>query len=681
LLDGDDGVGQGRLLLRWLVTQLRPDQESTFERIDREAWLNLTSWRPMLAVMCQAGLAPIPEFRDRYRRRADEIAMDNLCGLWGVGASTYYRYLERGKRLMAAIVRDAALTPARTFSLRRMIQLETYAKLGLNSDEQRARWHSRQAERSLREKDVASSLWHDIQCRDSASFVDTLRVRAPDLASNVEVDALVERLAAMPLHERPRVELWLARGVLARTRNAIDRELHCYQQALQVASESTDPLLLGMASGALGKYFESRDSDRAFAYYEDSAEFLRKAAPDLADRGAVGHYLTTLVRLAWLYAIRSDPRSKAVLDRAEELRNRADVPDEVLGILEQTWAEYWRRAGDVAQALEHRHRALITFERLSDQRSILVTYLNLCIDYGQAKDFARAIDYGQRIFAAADARAVEPATLASAHINLGVAYFGQGKHERAIEQYQLALDRCLQADLPMRANLAHYNLAEVYYRRYSSSREPEDERAGDAHVAAVIAAPAAASTPALLKAARSLKSEVLGTASAVSTDGLMPQEAAVHLEEMSEVQRQRAVLAVPMAPQAHARAHLAIANAYLAISTKEREAAQHLIQRHRLGDQFAAELGRLRETFDRNLSREQRCFAQWQNEANDLLDEARRAAVVARLLRDGAINKSAYAELCNVSPATASKHLSTLTTRGLLQQTGKGPSTRYLLKE
>ena len=65
--------------------------------------------------------------------------------------------------------------------------------------------------------------------------------------------------------------------------------------------------------------------------------------------------------------------------------------------------------------------------------------------------------------------------------------------------------------------------------------------------------------------------------------------------------------------------------------------------------------------------------------SSDLLNEPRFAALVAHLLRDGSINKSAYAELCAVSPATASKHLTMLTERGLLRQTGKGPSTRYLL--
>ena len=129
------------------------------------------------------------------------------------------------------------------------------------------------------------------------------------------------------------------------------------------------------------------------------------------------------------------------------------------------------------------------------------------------------------------------------------------------------------------------------------------------------------------------------------------------------------------------RAHLAIANAYLQISVKEREAARLLIERHGLHERFTEELGRLHATFDRQLTREQRVLVSWRQQASDLLDDARRSAFVERLLRDGSINKSAYAELCGVSPATASKHLSALTERGLLKQIGKGPSTRYLLAD
>ncbi len=89
------------LLLRWGLTQLRPDRAPTLAGIERDAWLDRTSWRPLLAVMCHYGFEPVPPFRDRYHARADEAAADVLCGLWSVGPSTFYRYLDKGERLLA----------------------------------------------------------------------------------------------------------------------------------------------------------------------------------------------------------------------------------------------------------------------------------------------------------------------------------------------------------------------------------------------------------------------------------------------------------------------------------------------------------------------------------------------------------------------------------------------------
>ncbi len=55
------------------------------------------------------------------------------------------------------------------------------------------------------------------------------------------------------------------------------------------------------------------------------------------------------------------------------------MTDAVLGMLEQTWGEYWRQAADLRTALDHKHRALNIFERVGDQRSVMVTHLNLGI--------------------------------------------------------------------------------------------------------------------------------------------------------------------------------------------------------------------------------------------------------------------------------------------------------------
>ena len=67
----------------------------------------------------------------------------------------------------------------------------------------------------------------------------------------------------------------------------------------------------------------------------------------------------------------------------------------------------------------------------------------------------------------------------------------------------------------------------------------------------------------------------------------------------------------------------------------------------------------------------------WKLAAADLVDDTRRAGLVAHLLREGAITKSGYGALCGVAPATASRHLGLLAERGLLARRGKGPGTRY----
>ena len=669
------------LLLRWTLTQLRPDREPSFDGVDRKAWLDLTAWRPMLAATCYAGLLPVPEFRERYRRRADEPAIENLCGLWNVGPSTFYRHLDRAKRTMAELlVREPIGVPMR-FALRRWLQAEVARRLGLDTPEQRSSWHQRQAERALQRHDIGSALWHRFAAADVRGFIKTLQVDPLHAANHVETDALVERIAAGALDVRQRVEIELARAALARTRNMADRVQQACEQALQIAVAAHDKLLMGIAYGALGAFHEARDADRAFACYEDSAEFLQQADPQQSDHAAIEAYLTTLTRLAWLYLQRNDPRAKTVLERAQQIGGAIDVPDEIAGMLAQSRGELARRSGQLHEALQHKQHALNIFERVGDRRSVLATWLNLSSIYAELQQFDRAIEHAQRILEVAARQDVEPQIVAGTHVNLGATYYLQGRHDAAIEQYRLALDASVRSGLRLEAMRAHFNLAEAYYKRFQVSHDARDERHGDRHVDAVLQAPLTESGPALLELARKLKTDVLGQLEELHKDRLLPEESAIHLDEMAEIQRQRAVLTVPISAEAHVRARLAIARAYLDISMKEREAALELIARHGLGTSFTQELGALRAAFDRELTREQRLLGAWHEGAADLLSEAARMAVIEWLLSRDSINKSAYAELCNVSPATASKHLATLTERGLLQQTGKGPSTRYLLSD
>lgn len=667
------------LMLRWALTQLRPDRAASFEGIDRKAWLDLTAWRPMLAAACYCGALAVPEFRDRYRRRADEPPIENLCGLWGVGASTFYRHLDRARRALAELmVREPIGVPAR-FALRRWLQAEMAPRLSLHAPAQQQAWHQRQAERALAQHDIGAALWHGLASADARGFIRALQVDALQPANHPETDALVERLAVAALSARERVELELARASLARTRGLTDRTLQASEAALRAAVAAHDKLLMGIAYGALGAFHETRDADRAFACYEDSAQCLQQADPQQSDRRAIEAYLTTLTRLAWLYLQRNDPRAKTVLERAQAIAGDFEVPDEIAGMLAQSWGELARRSGQLSDALQHKQRALNIFERLGDRRSVLATWLNLSSIYAELQRFERAIEYAQRVLEVAGRQEVEPQIVAGTHVNLGATYYLQGRLDLAIEQYRHALRTSLASGLRLEATRAHFNLAEAHYKRFQAEHDPRDEQQGDGHVEAVLAAPMAESSPAMHEQVRKLKSELLGQLDERDKDRLVPEESAVHFAESTEIERQRAVLTLPMSPEAHVRARLAIAQAYLAIAVKEREAAQLLMRRHGLGEQFAAEVSRLRDTFDREQGREQLLAARWRPHSEDLLDDVRRLALVQRLLHDGAISKSGYAQVCGVSPATASKHLAMLAERGLLQQTGKGPSTRYLL--
>ena len=677
-LPGERPLGAATtLLLRWALTQLRPDRAPTLAGIERAAWLDRTSWRPLLALMCHYGFEPVPPFRDRYHARADEAAADVLCGLWSVGPSTFYRYLDKGERLLAQVLTRAPQGVQAT-AVRRFVEHELASQVHFENDAQRAAWHRQQAQRASAVNDMPSALWHGAAAHDAATFLQLLRRDHAALAIDRETDGLCALLAAdQTLTARQRFDLCLAQAALWRARNAPQAESREYEQALRIATAQDDALMLGIVYGALGKFHEPRDADRAFACYEESADFLRRAGPMDSQAGGsevTTEYTTTLVRLAWLHVLRNDPQSRTVLDSAQKLRSQHDVQADVAAMLEQAWGEYWRRAGDLRRSLEHKHRALNLYERIGDQRSVLATYNNLSLIYGQLKEFDRAIDYARRVLDASARVSVEPEILISVHLNLGATFFWQARYDDAIKQYQAALDGSRAAGLVLHTWRAHYNLAEAYYKRYQTTRDAEDERLGDAHSAAALAGDQDAERA---QATRGLKGEVLGTDA--SANRLLPQELAAHFEETTEVQRQRAVLAIPIEPAAHVRAHLAIARAYLAIAAKEREAALGMIHKHGLDAQFAAEFDALRSTFNRELTREEHLAEQWRQEAADLLNDERRSAALAELLRTGSINKSTYAQVCNLGLATASKHLGLLAERGLLLQTGKGPSTRYVL--
>jgi tetratricopeptide (TPR) repeat protein len=681
-----------RLLLRATMARLRLDGRPGLGRIERSDWLDRPAWRPWLALAGHAGFVEVPAFPDRHRAAPDDSPADRLCGLWDIGASTFYRHLERGRRqLAAALVEGRRLQGEKALARDALLDDELMSHLGHRDPAARRAWHARQAARAIESAAPRAALWHLLQAGDGVGAATTVRRHAVELAGDAEVDLLLARALAMPMALRQRVDGCLARAALQRARGDDAGELAAYDDALRIASAAPAArdraLALGIVYGALGRFHETRDADRSFACMQESADFLQRAGlgddPAAAEPALRIEYLATLVRLAWLLVLRNDPRCRDLLERADALRPHlpaADpIADEAVAMLEQTWGEVWRRAGDLRRALEHKLRALHLYERLGDRPSILKTWGNLALIYGDAKDFARSMEYSRRVLEMAARHTVEPETIAATHLHMGATAFWQGRYDTAIEHYRTALAIAHDRRLRLLAGRAHYNLAEAHYKRFQAGDDPDDEREGDAHAAAALVAWPDGVDPAAVEATRALKAGILGPRGEEFVDRLLPAERAAHFAETGEVQRHRAALALPQPPAERAASHLAIAQAYLEIAVKEREAALALIAEHRLGPRFDEAVARLRSTFDRALTREERLAAEWERTAADLLDAATRDALLRRLLDAGSIGKSGYADLCGVGLATASKHLGRLAALGLLVQTGKGPSTRYRL--
>ena len=682
------------LWLRWALSTLRPDRASADAPIDREHWLSRTSWRPLLALQCHFGFEPVPAFRDRYRAAPDEPPASQLCGLWSIGASTYYRHIDKARQALAARLRAGVDGPDRLALREAVARFTAPAAAGQGDAEAAAAWHRQQAERSRRFGDAASTLWHlgragVLATRGPDPLAPArafLRQHLAELASTPEAEDLMQ-VALARGEPTDRFEALLLQCELRQVQGQGDAQRALAEQALREAHAADDPVRLGRAACALGRYHEPRDTDRAFALFEDAADALWRAGADRVEPADDAHappmveaYAEALVRLGWLLGLRNDPRARITLERVEALRERHTLAWSTLALLEQTWGEYWRRAGEPPRALSHMHRAMNLHERSGNAHALLKACCNLALLYGEIRDFPRAVEHSRRVLSLASVTPIEPQLRSSTLLNLGAALFWQDDLDGAEAAYREAQTVAQAAGLALNQGRAHYNLAEVAYLRFKATGDAAHERAGDAHTAAALAVWPHGSDPAYAEATQQLKGVVLAAA-VPSADRLVPQENLLHPAELAQVAAQREALAAASSPDARVAAHLRIAEAYLTVAMKEREAARALMRRHALSERFDGALQSLQATWSRELDREATRAAQWTAQAADLLGEARCRSVLAALAAEGVLRKRRYAEAAGVSPATASKHLAALVARGLLEQSGKGPATRYRLKD
>jgi tetratricopeptide (TPR) repeat protein len=671
-------------VLGWLMGQARPDGLDAAQPIPRHAWLGSAAWRALLAVMAHNGFAVVPAFAERYRARDGEPAFEHLCGLWEVAPSSFYRYVERGREQLIAV---ASQLPADSALPALCEHFQQAAFRRESADEalaQRALLQAAMAA-ALEGRAYEAALWYAARTGSAEAMSLVIERGCNELAAGPVADALLKRFEPVDASEAALVRFRLAHVALARVRGQTEQEQQHLDDALRIASRSENPILLGDVYGARGRHVEPRDVDRAIADYGASIEHYEPIVRGGGDSDERTHtalvgLLTSLVRLAFLYLRRGDPRCKAVLERANAVRSLCNAPLDVQAMLESTWGEQRRRERDTPAAIEAYLRALLLYERSGNRPQVLRAQASLVVMYGDAKNLPKAREYAQQVFAFAERRAVEPQSLAAAHLNLGIAYYREERFEEALGHYQQALAIATQASLKTLMGGAHFNLAELFYKRFQMKGQAQDEQHGDTHVGLAKAIWALGGDKAAGEATSNLKRTMLGEQDQLIYERMLPGELAAHFDEMSEIQTQRLRLGVPTGDaDEQIRAHLRIAQAYTRIAVKEREAAVALMHKHGRGERYAAELRALKTTFEQALTQEGVIAARWQSQAGCPIAHAQIEAVVRQGLQDGGLTKSSYAGRCGVSPATASKHLATLAQLGLVQQVSRGPATRYLV--
>lgn len=664
--------------LHWAAEQTRPDGRACDSPVPVHAWLGNRHWRSLLALLALHHLVQVPSMPERYRGRRDEPAFEQLAGLWDVAPSSIYRYSDRGRaELLIELGRHRS--PAQQIDLGlhlRKVRVQqrhsglTLATLGKEEAEL--------AQKKLQQGDALAALWHASCSADSALVCHVLEQGVFQLVASELTDELLHRCEQSHHGQAEAIRLALARATWARVCGKPAEQQSCLQRALQAADSLGEPGTLAAVHCERGHCFERSDVDRALAEYGASiAQSERALSQSPADAGVRHGLLLATVRLGFLRSQRNDPGARPLLEQARKMAAELDAHGDTQGMLEHAWGEQLRREGDLEGALTCTYRALQHYEKSGNQAQVLRAICTLAMIHGYLGQLDQARFHAQQVMTLANRGVVDPHTVAATSLNLGAACFFADLLDEAITHYEQALRVAAQAGLRTLMGRAHFNLAEAHYGRLRLRGEVADEQHGDHHASLAGALWKLSGDRAALEATGRLKLTVLGVHDSLIYDRMLSGELLKHFDEISEVQAQRLRLAVPQSLEQQIQAHLAIARAYTSIAVKERELALSLMDTSGLSTQFAPQVAALLLGFEQALSERDRLATAWSRFRDCPTPPVHLGAVVQQALGPTGVGKSEYANLCQLSPATASKHLGQLLRLGLLQRTGRGPATRY----
>lgn len=667
-----------QLLLHWAFGLIRPDHQTTLglTNIPENAWVDQTTWRPLLAVAATSGLLAVPTLPGQYRRSSGESALDTLCGLWAVGSSTTYRYVDKGKRQLLEALCVSHRSAFQRWALRDFAAKTRTAAMSSS-------WHTEQAQILAQHGHAMDAAWHLCQAQIWSPLAELLRRKALELASDPEHIALSQSLRRATADARSRVELALGESVIWRCLGKVESELDCLQLAIRTAPSIQDnfrTLHSGLALHAMGYFYNARDPEQAISHFEAAVQQLNVAArvvPDRLQHLVQSAYVNAIASLAFVHLRRNNPQGQTLLQSALAAARECEQLDaEANGMLLKAQAEEARCRDQVVDAIRYRQRALVLYERMADTREVVEQQVNLGQLLAHSGSAEEAKHFCSRVISMAQRFCIRPEALLSAHGGMAVAAMTQKEFASAIEHLHEVLRISQQFGMQRHHLGGLMNLAEVHYLRFKEDLNSEDERLGDHYVEQCGLLSGRLGLPQSESKARSLKQATLNPQTAVHH--LLPIENSAHPGEFAKIEALRAELALPRPPAQRARTHIALSQLYLRIAAKERDAARGLMQTHGLSE-LEGDIEALQQTWAHDGNLASQLSSRWREQVGDWLTDSQRKAVLERLLAEGSLSKSSYGEAAEVSPATASKHLGLLADKGLLEQQGRGPATRYVL--
>lgn len=674
-----------KVATQWLFGLMRQDQQLALglRDIPENAWTQQTSWRPFIALASVTGLISIPDFRTIYYRRPNESAIENICGLWAIGQSTGYRYIEKGRKIAINTLEKALNDGEKLWGLRDFSDNIYDAMNPTHKNNDKHQWHKIQAIHRLQLGYPSDTIWHLYKAEDWTEISKLLSTRTLEICTTKDIECFLNILNRENYPPLLKIDLSIAESLYWRCRGDSQKELDCLYLALKTSEVMPPPLKsIGSATALYAKaYFDvAREPDSAIAKLEKASLMFLEASnlPEepLRIRAQNGFIMTNAL-LAYVHLRRGNPIASILIRNAETARRSCiEVYPEADGMLlkARSWSARCNNA--MEDAINLRLQVLSIFESSSNQREIIDANLNIGILYLQVGNFSSAERYLAAVLNASAIFPISPETMLSALGTIGVVQMAKGDSDNAIKYIIKSLSISRQYKLLQHEATSLLNLAEIYFIRFKSSGNCDDEISGDLYLKEGTKIADALDLEQYKDKAATLKDTVLNPKTALST--LVPPEQAAHAQEFVEIQKLRLEMAVPRPPTQRARTHIALSQLYLRIAAKERDAARGLMQTHGLSD-LESELEALQQTWAHDGNLASQLNQRWREQVGDWLTEAQRKAVLARLLEEGSLSKSSYGEAAEVSPATASKHLGLLADKGLLEQQGRGPATRYVL--